>query len=57
MHKEEIQKRLLEFITRTFMVDVEDVNIEKSMIDEGISDSFGLFEIASFIENEFSLVV
>lgn len=39
------------------MVDLADINIEKSLIDEGIIDSFGLVEIATFIENEFSMVV
>jgi acyl carrier protein len=57
MDKEVIQKKLLEFIARTFMVDAHDINLEKSLIDEGIIDSFGLVEIATFIESEFVLVV
>lgn len=57
MKKEEIQELLLNFITRNFMVEREDVNIEKSMIDEGIIDSFGLVEIATFMETEFSMAV
>ncbi len=57
MTRQEIQEKLLYFITQTFMVERDDINLEKSMIDEGIIDSFGLVEIASFIENTFSIVV
>ena len=57
MKKEEIQEMLLNFITRNFMVEREDVHLEKSMIDEGIIDSFGLVEIATFMETEFRMAV
>lgn len=57
MDKGDIQNKLLDFIARTFMVDAQDINLEKSLIDEGIIDSFGLVEIATFIESELSMVV
>ncbi len=57
MEKEQIQEELLDFITQNFMIDREDIDINKSMIDEGIIDSFGLIEIATFIEEEYSLLV
>ncbi len=57
MQKEEIQEKLLDFITQSFMVERDEINLEKSMIDEGIIDSFGLIEIASFMEQEFSMVI
>lgn len=57
MKKEEILEVLINFITHNFMVDRADVNFEKSLIDEGIIDSFGLVEIASFMEAEFCMVV
>lgn len=53
----EIQEKLLTFITRNFMVDREDIDLEKSMVDEGIIDSFGLVELSTFIEEEFEFVV
>lgn len=54
---EEIKDKLLTFITQNFMVEKEDINIDKSMIDEGIIDSFGLIEIANFLENEFKIEI
>ncbi|MCI5119847.1 MAG: acyl carrier protein, partial [Candidatus Electrothrix sp. AUS4] len=46
---EEITNTLLGFITRSFMVEREEIDLDKSMIDEGIIDSFGLIEIATFL--------
>lgn len=53
----DILERLLEFITRNFMVEREEIDLDKSMIDEGIIDSFGLVEIATFMENEFGMKI
>ena len=55
--KPEIQEKLMEFITRNFMVDREEIDISKSLIDEGIIDSFGLVELGIFMENEFGMTV
>ena len=55
--KQEIQEKLLEFVSRNFMVDREEIDPTKSLIDEGIIDSFGLVEIAVFMETEFSMTV
>ncbi len=57
MEKENIKELLLEFITRNFMVEREEIDLGKSMIDEGIIDSFGLIEIATFMEDQFSMTV
>ncbi len=54
---EQILNSLLNFITKNFMVEKEDIDLEKSMIDEGIIDSFGLVEIATFIENEYHFTI
>lgn len=54
---ENIQKKLLQFISRSFMVEPEEIDLEKSLIDEGIIDSFGLIEIAVFMETEFTITV
>jgi acyl carrier protein len=53
----EIKEKLLGFICHNFMVETEDINLNESMIDQGIIDSFGLIEIAGFIEEEFSLKI
>jgi acyl carrier protein len=55
--RNDILERLLEFITRNFMVEREEIDLDKSMIDEGIIDSFGLVEIATFMENEFGMKI
>lgn len=39
------------------MVERDEIDLAKSMIDEGIIDSFGLVEIATFMEEEFSMAV
>lgn len=50
--KEKIQQNLLDFLCRQFFVDVEDIEIDKSLVDTGIIDSMGLIEIASHIQKE-----
>ena len=55
--KQEIQEKLLIFITENFMVERDEIDLDKSMIDEGIIDSFGLIEIATFMEKEFNMKV
>lgn len=39
------------------MVEPEEIELDKSMIDEGIIDSFGLVEISAFLEKEFSIQI
>lgn len=55
--KQKIREKLLDFITRSFMVERDEIDLDKSMIDEGIIDSFGLIEIATFLENEFKISI
>ena len=47
----EIKKSLLEFIAENFMVEIDEIPFDKSLIDEGIIDSFGLVEIAAYMKN------
>lgn len=54
---EDIKGKFLDFVTRNFMVEIDEIPLDKSLIDEGIIDSFGLIEIASFIEKEFGITV
>lgn len=39
------------------MVERDKIDLDKSLIDEGIIDSFGLIEIASFLEDEFQIKI
>jgi acyl carrier protein len=55
--KEQIKELLLDFICRQFLVDLEDIQLDKSLIDTGIIDSMGLIEIASFIGQNFNFKV
>ena len=53
----DILNSMLEFVCKSFMVEKSEVPIDKSLIDEGIIDSFGLIEIAGFIEKEYGFEV
>jgi acyl carrier protein len=46
----DVTKALLEFIADNFMVEIEEIPMDKSLIDEGIIDSFGLVEIAAYMK-------
>jgi len=53
----DIQEELLAFIMKNFMVERDEIDITKSLIDEGIIDSFGLVEIGTFMESAFGITV
>jgi acyl carrier protein len=55
--QQDIQEQLLEFICRNFMVEKDEIDIEKSLVDTGIIDSIGLIEISTFIQNKFGIMV
>ena len=55
--KEQIQTELLDFLCRQFFVDIEDIEIDKSLVDTGIIDSMGLIEIATYIKKEYGFKV
>ena len=55
--KEQIKELLLEFICRQFLVDLEDIEVDKCLIDTGIIGSMRLIEIASFIGQNFNFKV
>jgi acyl carrier protein len=54
---QDIQQKLLDFLTRNFLVDEDEIKLDQSLVDQGIIDSFGLIEITSFMENEFSIII
>jgi len=39
------------------MVDESDIQLDESLIDQGIIDSFGLIEITSYIEDKYSFAI
>lgn len=55
--KKVAKDQLLVFIVDNYMVDLEDIPHDESLIDEGIIDSFGLVEIATFLEKVFSIKI
>jgi acyl carrier protein len=52
-----VQTSLINFICQNFYVVEEDINLEESLVDTGIIDSFGLIEIASYIEKHYTVSV
>lgn len=51
------REALLSFVCRSFMVTEADVDADRSLVDQGIIDSFGLVEITAFIEQRFGVTV
>lgn len=54
---DQIRSELTVFVTRNFNVETDDINMDESLIDQGIIDSFGLAEITAFIEQKFGLKI
>ncbi len=52
-----VRDELLAFICRTFVVEQADVDLDRSLIEQGIIDSFGLVEITTFIAQRFGVEV
>ena len=55
--KKQIRESLLDFICKQFLVDKEDIEVDKSLIDTGIIDSMGLIEISSYITKTYNFKV
>jgi acyl carrier protein len=53
----EIKEGLVSFVTRTFMVRADEIDMDKSLIDQGIIDSFGLVELTAYIESAFQVKI
>ena len=54
---QEIVNKLLNYITENFLVERNEIDLERSLVDEGIIDSTGLVELIVFIEDEFTISV
>jgi len=52
-----IQEKLLNFISESFGVESEEIDLNKSLMDEGIIDSTGFIEIIAFLEEEYSIEI
>lgn len=53
----EILNYLLGFLCQSFLVERNEINLEESLIDQGIIDSFGLVEISTFIEGRYGFTI
>lgn len=51
--QEEILEQFMNYIMTNFQIEKEEIDIDKSLIDEGIIDSFGLIEIAGYIQEKY----
>jgi acyl carrier protein len=54
---DQVRDGLTAFVIRNFNVSESEINMDRSLIDQGIIDSFGLVEITAFIEKEFGVKV
>ncbi len=52
----DIKYALVEFLCKNFMVDEDEIDLNESLIDQGIIDSFGLVEISAFLESAYGIV-
>ena len=52
-----VQSKLVDFICRSYMVEENELLLDKSLVDQGILDSFGLIEISAFAKQEFGITV
>ena len=55
--KKMIRESLLEFIPSQFLVDKEEIPVDKSLIDAGLIDSMGLVEISTFISQNYNFQI
>jgi acyl carrier protein len=53
----EIREKLLDFISGHFRIPRDRIDPQGSLVDQGVIDSFGFVEIASFLETEFAIAV
>lgn len=53
----QIEQQLIGFLCRNFMVEPHEIILDRSLVDQGIIDSFGLIEISSFIRSTFNISI
>jgi acyl carrier protein len=47
--------KLMNFLCRNFLVEEDEIDLNTSLIDQGIIDSFGLLEISTFLKKELGI--
>jgi acyl carrier protein len=52
-----ILDRLLDFISNQFCVDAKEIDVNTSLVDQGVIDSIGLIEISGFIEDTYGIQI
>jgi acyl carrier protein len=57
LNQDSVLEDLIGFVTKNFMVDREEIELDDSLIDQGIIDSFGLVEITAFIQKNHGITV
>ncbi|MBN2038775.1 MAG: acyl carrier protein [Spirochaetes bacterium] len=55
--RDEIFNKLSDFVAQQFIVEKDEINMDESLIDQGVIDSLGLIEITTFIEKQFGVTV
>lgn len=55
--RDEIFEKMMNFTAQQFIVERDEINIDESLIDQGIIDSLGLIEITKFIEQNFGIII
>lgn len=53
----DIQEVLLDFITRQYRINKDEIATEESLVDLGVIDSFAFVEIATFLEKHYSISI
>ena len=49
MTPESIREALLDFLASNFLVERQEIDLSKSLIDQGVIDSLGLTEISAYL--------
>lgn len=58
MNAKTIIQELLEYISSAFYVSsIDDIDLDKSLIQQEVIDSMGLMEIATFVEKRYGLAI
>lgn len=52
-----VQKALLEFIIDNYRIEESDIDIDSSLVDQGVIDSLAFVEIAAFLEKTFGITI
>ena len=49
MNTDQILEELLEFLSSNFLVERDDIDLDRSLVDQGVIDSLGLTEISAHL--------